>query len=1387
LPIIILQIGGLIISGGGSLEYHHNLHFDSNDIATGYEGQRIKIDDKWKRYFENPKSQSILSKQEDYKIMLLGEQDNIKAIEQYAKENPFYKITLLGEEVNLQSALGNLKDEIISSPDLDRFKKANPFIVKMAQIQEGIKTSPRELREDYPFEFKIWLQEMYEEMMLGIRSPRILGSSTLTQERMNAENFKKKKVIELMFVLKSKLKTCWKLWLENIETREGKLGKKYENMTAKQKQDLPKPGLLTKLYIINEEFPKLFYNKFFEIKQNTILLKISLTLFNSLIRNTNITKTNQKNVHNNTFIKDLKNRLQKTFGKIIEGLEEMMEEDPKLEQIENEKHKSRIINIIKKPLNLEQQSEFSEPSNILNLAYNFLLFLQFEGYLKPKVGDYEDIDLLFEKNKLDGEDFTGSSPNMSILTPKLIPIPTEKEKNIDSDAIIRELTKEKAKIMYCPPKDHIKLRNNKLNEPDFKYYGGNLNKGNQITINSLKEWDYFIKDKNIKLKDHKCELGDLTLLALNKLQQTQWEINLDFLRVVAKFKGENNTKTPIKKLTINSYELGFLPWIKKCMSNLIEQESSKKESYEAKKDNWERILEDASKVIRNTGNVFWHAWTAGPRTRLYARSQNLSPNGDDFSKAMIRFKEWKPINERGFYWLKIHLFNHFQGIGNTYFSHPCPDKKSDLDARVKWIDENKERFQKIAKNPENFEDLLGFTNNIFLKKDVFSRLAILLEYNRIINELEILMNSKELKNYEQMTPSERNEILKNIHTGLPIYLDASNNGFQHMAAFTRNSFLGNKVNISDTETQQDLYQEIVIECNKLFEKSDFQEFLKKKGLTPSEIKKWKDECFSRDFIKTPTMIFSYGGNVLDAIRDKPKKSKSKINKNKSGMGIYQLKWKDRDKEGYYKTKKAIHKKSIFYNLLYKNQELPKVKELFLINEKSSKKPKAIWSVDEEESKKLDDCTELCKHASEIIEDAIIKATDNVKEKIKKTFEKIYHHDCYDNHPLQLHNDWINNSLPNSDSSGVTNYNKINDDDYGISKPYFEWQTIISPNNERFSPTIRNIYPRYRDESFSPLAEFFSIDYEGKRYGIMSFKSGKHINNYYSYTLDSLKIFKQILENKRGPLSKDLELGFVKEIKEFEECPKDCYLKKHVPKEIRKEKEMWLSKQHRNRRDWKNKIIFLIYDLLENETISVKENETIQYLFIEFLSRTNIHLVYPITGKKIKTWIKKELDKIDKIKVKNNLSGQEQCKDLTVKVKKDLKNNEFLYPNPEYTYRDFKTSLIPNIIHSFDATHMQLIITKFINEEENRKDFFAVHDCFGTHACDIDTLNDIFLNSFVELYSDLNIKSFIEQIIYNTNNGFGKIIKGKTREEILDDISLGDLKIESVKDSKFMIN
>ena len=101
--------------------------------------------------------------------------------------------------------------------------------------------------------------------------------------------------------------------------------------------------------------------------------------------------------------------------------------------------------------------------------------------------------------------------------------------------------------------------------------------------------------------------------------------------------------------------------------------------------------------------------------------------------------------------------------------------------------------------------------------------------------------------------------------------------------------------------------------------------------------------------------------------------------------------------------------------------------------------------------------------------------------------------------------------------------------------------------------------------------------------------------------------------------------------------------------------------------------------------------------------------------------------------------------------------------------------------------MQLIITNFINEKENRNDFFAVHDCFGTHACDVDTLKNIIINSFFELYSNLDIKSFIKQIIYNPKNGFGKRIKGENREKIIKEIKVGDFKIENVKNSKFMIN
>ena len=55
-------------------------------------------------------------------------------------------------------------------------------------------------------------------------------------------------------------------------------------------------------------------------------------------------------------------------------------------------------------------------------------------------------------------------------------------------------------------------------------------------------------------------------------------------------------------------------------------------------------------------------------------------------------------------------------------------------------------------------------------------------------------------------------------SGLPVHLDASCNGFQHIAALTRNEKLAKSVNLLNHENGQkgDLYQEVATEATRSF-------------------------------------------------------------------------------------------------------------------------------------------------------------------------------------------------------------------------------------------------------------------------------------------------------------------------------------------------------------------------------------------------------------------------------------------------------------------------------------------------------------------------------------------------------------------------------------------
>lgn len=73
----------------------------------------------------------------------------------------------------------------------------------------------------------------------------------------------------------------------------------------------------------------------------------------------------------------------------------------------------------------------------------------------------------------------------------------------------------------------------------------------------------------------------------------------------------------------------------------------------------------------------------------------------------------------------------------------------------------------------------------------------------------------------------------------------------------------------------------------------------------------------------------------------------------------------------------------------------------------------------------------------------------------------------------------------------------------------------------------------------------------------------------------------------------------------------------------------------------------------------------------------------------------------------------------------------------------KTALPPNYVHSLDATHMLMTSKKMM---EKKLVFAAVHDSYWTHPCDIDEMNILLRDAFVELYQQPLLENFRDSLV-----------------------------------------
>lgn len=223
------------------------------------------------------------------------------------------------------------------------------------------------------------------------------------------------------------------------------------------------------------------------------------------------------------------------------------------------------------------------------------------------------------------------------------------------------------------------------------------------------------------------------------------------------------------------------------------------------------------------------------RGRMYVVPQYLSPQSSDLGRGLLTFRRGKRLGARGLYWLKVH-------IANTY----GVDKIA-LDERAAWTDAHLALILRVAEDPLSFR--------WWADDEVDAPVQFLAACFELAEAMR-------LSNPEDFVSS------------LPILVDGSCNGIQHLAALSRDAEAGAQVNLVPSPHPNDIYGRVAeetVSCLSSLSASSSTscssatplirpETLAKAGLSLIEIVAgWVGFGIDRDITKRPTMILPYGG------------------------------------------------------------------------------------------------------------------------------------------------------------------------------------------------------------------------------------------------------------------------------------------------------------------------------------------------------------------------------------------------------------------------------------------------------------------------------------------------------------------------------------------------
>lgn len=203
------------------------------------------------------------------------------------------------------------------------------------------------------------------------------------------------------------------------------------------------------------------------------------------------------------------------------------------------------------------------------------------------------------------------------------------------------------------------------------------------------------------------------------------------------------------------------------------------------------------------------------RGRMYFRSM-LNPQANDAVKGCLEFSEGKPLGERGLFWLKVHVAN------------SCGYDKHTPEIKAKWTDDNWEMICDFINNPLDVDAPEADTAFTLLQAGFALQKA-----------------------YTLADPTE-------YICHVPVPMDATCSGLQHLSALTRDTVGAEYTNLVDNKADQkaDIYTKV----------GAVAQSIQEQYVTDDVVKKfWVDHNITRNMAKKPVMTFVYGSTLLSTI------------------------------------------------------------------------------------------------------------------------------------------------------------------------------------------------------------------------------------------------------------------------------------------------------------------------------------------------------------------------------------------------------------------------------------------------------------------------------------------------------------------------------------------